>query len=324
MKTQHLRLATPLLAALAAAVLPTPTLATPTPATFTPAKAEKHVTIDLLTDSTTIVAGSTTTLGIRFKIESGWHIYWNGLNDTGFAPIVTFKGPTGATFDTLQWPTPIRHTAEGDILDHIYENEVILLTTVTIPQSTAPGELKIEADAKWLVCKEACVAESGSTSTTLTVVATKPTLAPEPTEATKAIEATRKRIPTPLKPTDNIKVTANLESLTISDPLAAEMTFFPRSGTKVPSEPIKECTSQSTQLNISLQNPSGADPSSTVNGVISIIRKDGSKIDREISVPLSAFPTKAKPDGSMPDGEVPASNPNLMPTEPPKKPKSPK
>ncbi len=123
----------------------------------------KHVAIELLCDHQTVAPGSTVSVALKLTIDPGWHVYWNGLNDSGspIEPVLTL--PKGWTFDHWRWPTPSRHLAPGDILDHVYEQQVVLLTNVTVPKDASPGlKAELALDASWLVCKDVCIPEDGS------------------------------------------------------------------------------------------------------------------------------------------------------------------
>ncbi|HRJ49602.1 MAG TPA: protein-disulfide reductase DsbD family protein, partial [Phycisphaerales bacterium] len=99
----------------------------------------------------------------------GWHMYWNGRNDSGLAPTVTWTLPEGWAVKQTRWPAPVRYTSDI-LLDHVYHDRVVLLATVSIPAEMAnPGVHRIKADARWMVCQEACVIERGSAEASIMV-----------------------------------------------------------------------------------------------------------------------------------------------------------
>jgi hypothetical protein len=87
---------------------------------------ENHATPEIILEDDAIAPGGTTWIGVRFKIENGWHLYWNGRNDSGSPPSFAGELPAGYTLGEWLWPAPKRHIAPGDILDHIYEDSVLL------------------------------------------------------------------------------------------------------------------------------------------------------------------------------------------------------
>lgn len=124
----------------------------------------------LIAESGRVAPGSTVLLGLHFKLADGWHIYWNGRNDTGFAPEVDWTLPQGVTVGPFLWPAPERYVSPGDILDHVYEGNPTILVPITISPDAAPGAtLAITGEAEWLVCKELCLPGFGPISIELTV-----------------------------------------------------------------------------------------------------------------------------------------------------------
>lgn len=126
----------------------------------------KHVSCDLLLPSRRLAAGVTTTIGVRFRIADEWHLYWNGHNDSGAAPTLDFSGSDPRlTFGPAAWPVPARHVAEGDIVDHIYEGECVMLVPLTVAKGVE-GDVTISLRSEILVCREACLpGRVGATAT---------------------------------------------------------------------------------------------------------------------------------------------------------------
>lgn len=121
----------------------------------------QHVKASLICETTTIQPNSTVHIGVLFQIEKGWHIYWDGQNDSGMPPRFHMMLPDGCTPGEWLWPAPKRHISPGDVLDHVYENEVLLILPIRVGTNVKPGEkiaFRIEAD--WLVCQHMCIPES--------------------------------------------------------------------------------------------------------------------------------------------------------------------
>jgi thiol:disulfide interchange protein DsbD len=146
------------------------------PAVSDPAKpsdnqAQRHSDIRLIAEHAGAKPGSTILLGLHMTIAPGWHTYWNGRNDSGTPLTAAFDLPPGYTLGPWQWPSPKRYLAEGDILDHIYENTVTILIPLTIPATATPGQtITIRGKAEWLVCKEACVFEDGAFEQSIAII----------------------------------------------------------------------------------------------------------------------------------------------------------
>lgn len=124
----------------------------------------------LLFSADSVMPGESFTAAVQIKLDPGWHTYWKNPGDSGSTPTVKWKVPVGWTVGPIRWPIPMRHqTADG--ADFIYENEVLLLTTITAPKVGSRPSLPnqpdvavpvstdniLKADVSWLVCQEACV-----------------------------------------------------------------------------------------------------------------------------------------------------------------------
>lgn len=129
----------------------------------------RHVTCDLILPSRSLTADATTTIGVRFRIAKGWHLYWNGQNDSGAAPTLDFSGSDPRlSFGTASWPVPVRQVAEGEIVDHVYEGECIMLVPLTIAKDGA-GHATITLRSDVLVCSDSCLPGRVGTTTTVGV-----------------------------------------------------------------------------------------------------------------------------------------------------------
>ena len=125
--------------------------------------------VSVTTDTSTVAPGRSVTLVWRFAIAPAWHLYWVGRNDSGFTPTIDLALPAGWLAGALQWPAPERHLADGDILDHVYFDELVLLQKVRVPDDAAPGVVEFAATVEWLGCKEACVPGKATVPVAVTV-----------------------------------------------------------------------------------------------------------------------------------------------------------
>ena len=114
-----------------------------------------HSSVELIAEDSTIAAGKDFTLGLLFRLEPHWHIYWINPGDSGEPPRVTWQLPQGFTADAIQWPTPKRLPA-GTLMDFGYEQQVLLAARVHTPAAIAP-QTTIHAAVSWLVCGNICV-----------------------------------------------------------------------------------------------------------------------------------------------------------------------
>jgi len=139
------------------------------------------------------VPGEAVTLVWRFALADDWHLYWAGRNDSGFPPRVDLGLPAGWVAGGLQWPVPERYVSPGDILDHVYFEELVLVQKLGAPDdATLDGSVTIEADIQWLACKDMCV--PGKKALTLSIPVRSHEETPDPDGATAAVA----RLPGPL------------------------------------------------------------------------------------------------------------------------------
>ncbi len=119
---------------------------------------ENQVIISVSTDFEAATPGQSITLVWNFSVAPDWHLYWLGRNDSGFAPKIDLILPPGWIAGPLQWPAPERHLSEGDILDHVYYHELVLLQNIEVPVDAASsGAVTLTGNVEWLACKESCV-----------------------------------------------------------------------------------------------------------------------------------------------------------------------
>jgi thiol:disulfide interchange protein/DsbC/DsbD-like thiol-disulfide interchange protein len=115
------------------------------------------VTPRLVADVEAVQPGRPFTVGVHFQIEPGWHIYWENSGDAGLPIRVTWSLPEGFRISPLRWPTPRRYTESGGMTAFGYQDEAMVVATVTPPVSLSSESVTLEATAQWLVCKDVCI-----------------------------------------------------------------------------------------------------------------------------------------------------------------------
>jgi DsbC/DsbD-like thiol-disulfide interchange protein len=239
----------------------------------------------LIAEPSGLEPGKTTWIGVHFEIQPEWHIYWNGLNDTGFEPRVKWSLPEGLTAGEMLWPAPKRKVAAGFILDHIYEDEVTLLVPIAVSEDfAAKGPLELKAKLEWLVCQEACIPEEAEVKLSLPVGPGKPA---NPDDA-KLMETSRARLPKPV--TDLLKDSKNSLDVSIMGedagvvfevPGAKALRYYPLNGGSALKDPIGGAEAEGQLLKIELaatKAKSDQDPYEViVTGVLEVDSGEGSK-----------------------------------------------
>lgn len=149
-----------------------------------------HVQVELVSPQTAIVPGQPLKLGVRFKMDPHWHVYYKNPGVTGFPPRFAWTLPAGWKAGEMAWPVPGR-LVQADLHQFVYEDEVLLATEVSVPadfKSDKPVSLSVKAD--WLACADTCIPGKATTKLTLPVAA-----AAQSTEAAALWTATAEKLP---------------------------------------------------------------------------------------------------------------------------------
>ena len=130
---------------------------------------EQRIAVSLVASTAKPEPGSTITLGLRFQPKAGWHGYWSNPGDSGLPPQVEWTAPGGLSFGPLRHPSPTILRVAG-ITSNVHAGEHILLSTVGVPASVAPGtRLRVKANVSWLACSDSlCVPERATVEVELT------------------------------------------------------------------------------------------------------------------------------------------------------------
>jgi DsbC/DsbD-like thiol-disulfide interchange protein len=186
-----------------------------------------HAKVDLLSESSALTPGQDATLGVRFAIDDGWHIYWRNPGESGGPPSVKWTAPNDMTLGELQWPVPERIVAPGDTTYGYLRNVMLLATAHVSPTASLAAPLTIRAVVDYQICKDVCIRESATASITLPVGASPP--------PTDGIEFTRARasLPAPMPSTWIATATLAQDELVVtvdtgrSEPAASFLPFQP-------------------------------------------------------------------------------------------------
>jgi thiol:disulfide interchange protein DsbD len=122
------------------------------------------VKASLISDASSIAPGQKFRVGVLYRIEPGWHIYWKHSGDSGIPTKIEWRLPEGFKAEDLQWPIPVREKEPGDLEVFVYKNEVLLFATVVAPENLPAGPVEIGAKSDWLVCQSSCVPGSAQLS----------------------------------------------------------------------------------------------------------------------------------------------------------------
>lgn len=101
------------------------------------------------------VGGSRTLrLGLHFRLQPGWKIYWRSPGDAGYPPRLDWSGSENLAGAVLLWPVPQRFSVLG-FTTLGYKNEVVLPVVATIMDPSRGARLRATVD--FLSCDAICV-----------------------------------------------------------------------------------------------------------------------------------------------------------------------
>lgn len=127
-----------------------------------------HSDASLVAQNQSIQPGKPFTVALRLKMDPKWHSYWINPGDSGLATKINWKLPAGFKAGAIEWPHPEK-ISTPPLMTYGYENEVWLLTTITPPANLPEKPVALQAEAKWLICREECLPASANVSLTLPV-----------------------------------------------------------------------------------------------------------------------------------------------------------
>jgi thiol:disulfide interchange protein DsbD len=153
-----------------------------------------HGTVELLAEQQSIQPGHAILLGLHFRLEKGWHIYWINPGDSGEPPRLEWHLPAGLRAGAIEWPAPSRLPIPP-LVDYGYEEEVLLPVPIESTSSLAGrSEATLAADMKAIVCREVCIPAKAQLALSLPVRAERPR---ESAATLEMFRAARKRLPKP-------------------------------------------------------------------------------------------------------------------------------
>ncbi|WP_157684638.1 protein-disulfide reductase DsbD family protein [Bdellovibrio bacteriovorus] len=132
-----------------------------------------HIQIDWLAPQI-FAENSETVIGIRFRPDPHWHVYWKNPGDSGSAPKFQIKSKNAEVGEIL-WPYPARLPI-AHLTNFGYEGDVAYLLKV---KTGMAASLKMEVNLEWLVCQEECVPGFGVLSLSRDIKGTETVFAKE-------------------------------------------------------------------------------------------------------------------------------------------------
>jgi DsbC/DsbD-like thiol-disulfide interchange protein len=230
-----------------------------------------QVTVELIAGSPSGPTASDMWVGLRFRLQERWHIYWRNPGDSGGPPTVTWQLPEGVMADDVVWPMPSRLPL-GPLMNYGYEGDVVLPVRLKLEaRARSAPSLPIRADVNWLVCREVCLSGKGTLLLQLPLAGTDRANA---SDWSRRIEAARATEPKPAPPTWRASARSEKEYflLTVDIDRAAESAFFfPLVESQIDDSTKQEVRSvgKSIQLRLRKSNQLMKDPAS-LRGVLAL------------------------------------------------------
>jgi thiol:disulfide interchange protein/DsbC/DsbD-like thiol-disulfide interchange protein len=247
-------------------------LASGLPAAAASSSADRlHVHVQLVVPDSTIESrGQPTNAGLYFKLEPGWHVYWQNAGDSGEPPRIRWTLPAGITAGPLQFPTPERLPL-GPLMDFGYENEVLFPFTLTAAQDMKTGPVTLHAHVDWLVCREVCI--PGKADLEITRV-TGGSSGVGYADDAKIYDRLAGNLPKPLPPRDTAIFQPTPTGFRLAVSTGTRETqgvFFPEDQNILDNPSPQPLTSTAAGFILDLKkDPNLASPPSALNGVIEL------------------------------------------------------
>ena len=101
-------------------------------------------------------------LGLQFRLDPGWKIYWRSPGDAGFPPSLDWQGSENLAEAAIQWPVPHRFTLFG-LQTFGYGGEVVLPILVTARTAGRGARGYAPSSTTWSARRSACRTTPSST-----------------------------------------------------------------------------------------------------------------------------------------------------------------
>jgi DsbC/DsbD-like thiol-disulfide interchange protein len=119
--------------------------------------ADSHAKLELIAEQNFAPSGGPLWIGLLFRLDAGWHIYWQNPGDSGEPPKVQWQLPPGFAAGPIRWPQPIR-LGGGTVVDYGYEGQVLLMAPIEAASKEHATSISgLSADVKYIVCREMCI-----------------------------------------------------------------------------------------------------------------------------------------------------------------------
>ncbi len=147
---------------------------------------QEQARLRLLAAADTAGAEDTISLGLHFKLEPGWKVYWRSPGDAGYPPQIDWAESQNLAAAEMEWPVPHRFSLFG-LQTFGYGDEVVFPIAA---RPIRPGQaVALRAKVEYLTCNEICIPREAVLALNL------PAGSGEPTADGFLIDTFRLRVP---------------------------------------------------------------------------------------------------------------------------------
>lgn len=272
----------------------------------------RYVKVNIVPEQDAVTLGEDLGIAIQQIHAPEWHTYWKNPGDSGEPTSIEWTLPEGFKAGDIEYPAPHR-LAYGPLMNYGFGEEVILLTSLHVPEKITTDEVTLSANISWLVCKDICVPEYTSVTLVLPVATADNPASPTNPEF---FEQSRKKIPQQKiwqgmieEQDQTLKISFDPDAQNVEELQdSSDFFFFPEEwGILVNSSP-QDVSVKSGRLVISVQRDTR--PLSKINnlaGVLTYKTKDGEDKAIALDVAVSGKQTEAVApplSGSTEEGAV--------------------
>ncbi len=233
--------------------------------------AAAHLRVELMVPGSNLYSGKQGNLaGLYFKLDPGWHVYWENAGDAGEPPAIHWTLPKGVTAAPLEFPAPQRLPV-GPLMDYGYPNGVLFPFKLHVAPGSQAGPAVLDAQVSWLVCSSVCIPGRAELQITRNIVLGQgPLAAPAPPLFQRFLS----QIPTPLPAGDKAVFLATPASFRLAVQTGRRETqaaFFPLDQSVIdnPAPQLLEPTAKGLILTLK-KDPSISGNPAHLNGVLEL------------------------------------------------------
>lgn len=253
-----------------------------------------HGSVELISEVDHAQPGADFTVGLHFKLEPGWHIYWKNPGDSGLPPRIQWTLPEGWSAGEIEWPAPKRLPV-GPLLDYGYENDVLLPITIHNAKGTsASGPAAIKAELRVLVCRETCIPGKASLALSLPV-----RMQPARKIAANEPLFARARAARPIHAPADWRASAALSGSTLTLKVeglkqSTGVFFFPATASVIENAAPQAASETAQGMELKLKRaPDASGQPAKLEGLLLVPGTNGTSHSYEISADVAAGPATA-------------------------------